>query len=116
MIMRALPINVYRDGDNYDCTNGGISSIYDTLLMLCPDGYKEVDGTEPNLVRVVTMKLGSREHKYLEPVNGKRSDAAGWMSGGNIGYTCDSRFPSQYPLMIHDRQEPWEQYYAITKD
>lgn len=110
--MKALSINVYRHG-TYDCTNDGITSRYNSLLLVCDEGYIEIDETNPpeNLVRLVVRHFGGKEYKHIEPV--AQPEGAGWMAGGNIAYTCDSRFPSDYPLSVHDRQETWEQYDAM---
>lgn len=114
--MRALPISVYKDKKIGDCTNGGISSRYNELLLICEDGFITVDEENPpeNLVQIVTRHLFGKEYKHIEPV--ARPTGAGWMSGGNIAYTCDSRFSrlSEYPLSIHDRQESWEMYHSMN--
>lgn len=115
--MKALSIDVYRNG-TYDCTNGGISSKYDELLLVCDEGYIEIDENNlpENLVKIVSEKLcgKDREYKYIEPY--KAATKIGWMSGGNIAYSCDSRFSelSDYPLVIHDRQETPEQYARLS--
>lgn len=109
--MKALPIDVFKSNLG-DCTNGGISSRYNELLLVCEDGYINIDENNPpeNLVKIVTRNLFGKEYKHIEPV--ARPSGVGWMSGGNIGYTCDSRFGkmSQYPLSIHDRQESQKMY------
>jgi hypothetical protein len=112
--MRALPIDVYRENSLGDCTNGGISSVYDRLLLLCEDGQVEIDPENPpeNLVKIVERNLFGRIHKHIEPV--ARPEGAGWMYGGNIACTSDSRFNSDYPLKIHDRQESWELYESMS--
>lgn len=114
--MKALPINVFRDGLG-DCTNNGISSRYNRLLLICEDGFIDIDETNPpeNLVKIVTRHLFGSEYKHIEPVASTAPGCVGWMSGGNIGYTCDYRFSrmSQYPLSIHDRQEGQEMYNSM---
>ena len=52
--MKALRIHVYRDNLG-DCTNGGISSRYNDLLLICENGYIEIDENNlpENLVEVV---------------------------------------------------------------
>lgn len=113
--MKALPISVYRTDRLGDCTNGGISSRYDTLLLACDDGYIDVDENNPpeNLVKLVVRYFGGQEYKHLEPVNRPDNGCVGWMYGGNIASTSDSRFPSQYPLKVHDRQESQALYDAL---
>lgn len=111
--MKALPILVYRTNRLGDCTNGGISSRFDRLLLVCDDGFIDIDADNPpdNLVVVISRRFGNEEYKYIEPY--AKPTHLGWMHGGNIAYTSDSRFPSEYPLCVHDRQETQEQYDAL---
>lgn len=118
---KALPIYVYKSFGFGDCTNGGISSRNRELLLLCDDGFIDVDLNNPpeNLVKIVERKLfGDEIYKHIEPYASVDSGNIGWMSGGNIGYACDSRFRriSEYPLMIHDRQETQKHYDRLTND
>lgn len=110
--MKALPISVFKTNRFSDCTNGGITSRYDRLLLICEEGYEEVDETNPpeNLVKIVTRFICGREYKHIEPYASVESGNVGWMSGGNLAYSCDSRFSemSDYPLSVHDRQESQE--------
>ena len=114
--MKALPINVFKSNLG-DCTNGGISSRYDRLLLVCEEGYVNIDENDPpeNLVKIVTRNLFGKEYKHIEPV--ASPSGIGWMSGGNLGYCSDGRFSkmSQYPLSIHDRQESQELYDAMSR-
>lgn len=109
--MKALPIYVYKNPLG-DCTNKGISSRYDRLLLVCEEGFIDIDENNPpeNLVKIVTRELYDGEYKHIEPV--AKPSGVGWMAGGNIGHTSDSRFSkmSKYPLNIHDRQETTEHY------
>lgn len=110
--MKAINISVYRDNRLGDCTNGGISSKYDELLLVCEDGYIEID--ENNLPEnLVVIAEGFRGHKYIRPY--KDAEEVGWMSGGNIAYSSDARFNSEYPLKIHDRQETQEMYDRLSR-
>ena len=113
--MKALPIYVYKHG-NYDCTNNGISSKYDTLLLV-GTVYIEVDDNNlpENAVKIVERKLFGKIYKHIEPC--KKATQIGYMSGGNIAYSCDSRFRelSETPLLIHDRQESQELYDTLSK-
>lgn len=110
--MKALPISIYTDKRIGDCSNNGISSRFKEVLLICETGFIEVDENNPpeNLVKLVTRKLFGKEYKHIEPV--ARPTGVGWMSGGSIVYSCDSRFRemSEYPLMLHDRQESQEEY------
>lgn len=112
--MKALPIRVYRNNSGYDCTNGGITSRYDDLLLICDEGFVNVDETNlpENLVKIVTRTIGGELYKHIEPYASVDRGNVGWMSGGNLAYACDSRFSliSKYPLFVHDRQETQKQY------
>jgi hypothetical protein len=114
--MKALPINVYRDTSG-DCTNGGISSRYDQLLLIGEKGFIDIDENNipENAVKLVVRNFGTKEYKNLEPVRLHDKNKTTYMYGGNIAYTSDSRFPSDYPLKIHDRQETYEEYDALSR-
>lgn len=115
--MKALPIEVYKDGSGYDCTNGGISSTYDILLLICSDGFIEIDENNlpENLVKIVKGTFFGRSQLHIEPV--ARPTGVGYLAGGNIGYTFDCRFHrlSPYPLPIFDRQETQEVYDELSR-
>lgn len=113
--MKALPVSVYRSDFISDCSNGGITSRFKRLLVICPDGSIDVDEENPpeNLCKVVKRHLFGRDVFHIEPV--ARPTGAGWMMGGTYAATSDSRFSrlcgDQYgAIAIHDRQESWEQY------
>lgn len=112
--MKALPISVYKNPTYKGCSNGGITERFDRLLLVCDEGFIDVDETNPpeNLVKIVTRHFGFGEYKHIEPVASTAPGCVGWMSGGALAYTSDSRFSklSQYPLSVHDRQESQELY------
>lgn len=109
--MKALPIEVYRN-NRTDSTNGGISSKYGTLLLICDEGYVDIDENNPpeNLVKVSEHRCGFSTYKLLDPV--ARPQHLGWMFGGNLAYSSDSRYSrlAGQPLPIRDRQETQETY------
>lgn len=110
--MKALPISIFEDKRIGNCSNDGISSRYSEVLLICDTGFIEIDENNPpeNLVKLVVRSLWGKEYKHIEPV--ARPTGVGWMSGGTLVYSCDSRFRemSDYPLSLHDRQETQEQY------
>lgn len=118
--MKALPISVYRSDFISDCSNGGITSRFKRLLVICQDGFIDVDENNPpeNLCKVVRRHLFGRDVFHVEPVAAPKG--AGWMMGGNYAATSDSRFSAlcgkQYgALAIHDRQETWEEYDILSR-
>ena len=118
--MKALPVYVYRCAAFGDCTNGGVSSKYDRILVVCDDGFETVDENNPpeTLCKVVRRHLFGRDVYHIEPY--KAAKGAGWMAGGNYAETSDSRFRAlcgdMYgALAIHDRQESWEMYDLLSR-
>lgn len=116
--MKAIGLNVYRSPRLGDCTNGGISAKYDQLLVLCEDGYIDIDEANPpeNLVKLVRRFVG-REIFHLEPVQPPKG--AGWMAGGNFADTSDSRFVKKTgfygAVAVHDRDEDWKTYEMMSR-
>ena len=98
--MKGLLVWVYRP--HFDCTNGGITSHNNTVLLV-GEGVPEIfePGDLP-VLKLVKRQLRGTEPPYLhaQPIEG-----SGHMMGGNFIYSSDSRFPSDYPISVHDRQE-----------
>lgn len=113
--MKAIMVDIYESKSIGNCSNNGISARFRNVLILHEDGWIDVDENNPpeNLCKVVTRYLRGVEYKHLEPV--ARPTGCGWMSGGAVCYSCDSRFRdiSDYPLCLHDRQESNELYYSM---
>lgn len=113
--MRALPIDVFESKSIGNCSNHGISEKYDEVLLICDDGFIDVKGDEPNLVKVVVRNTFGRIYKHVEPV--AKPDGVGWMFGGTLVYSSDSRFHafSDYPLALHDRCESQKMYDELSR-
>jgi len=128
MKIYALPINVYRSSLG-DCTNGGISSKYDKLLVYCPDGFIEIDSDNvpENFVMIENRHVfGNTIIPTIYPSeikNGKPVVRGGkwYMMGGNYGATSDSRFNALIEgdfygaVAIHDRYETPEEYEMYSR-
>lgn len=110
--MKAIKINVYRNTRGYDCTNGGVSSKYDSLLLLCEDGWVEVDENNlpENAVKVVRRHVCGDEIVCIQPC--KPAVGVGYMFGGNYAASSDGRFRDLVGIYgavaIHDRDESQE--------
>lgn len=106
--VKGLRLYVYKNPLFEGCSNGGISSRYDELILVGEgiEGPVTVDLDNPpeNVVKIVRRKLfgDKEEYMHLEPLN---NEGKWFMSGGCFASTSDSRFPSRYPLSIHDRCE-----------
>lgn len=125
-----LPCNVYKSGKS-DCTNGGVSSRFDSLY-LCRDYVTPEDVFEycdkqarmdeiERFVKTETRNLfGARIYKNIVLVyEDNKKDLIGGMSGGNLLFSCDARWEEitgcPYPLSIKDRYETQEVYDALSR-
>ena len=116
--MKALPVYIYKHRGE-DFSNGGISSKYNEILILCEDGFVDVDTDNPpeNLCEIVKRELWGEEHWYVKPVAEVKSGNVGYMSGGCVVNSCDSRWSrlsKSRALPLHDRQETQEQYNVLS--
>lgn len=121
-LVRCLPVEVYRFRLG-DCSNGGVSSYSDELLVACDAGHRTFDADQEfplNFCMVRKRQLygaisdESMEHMDVVPAMiddaGRVVPRSGWwMYGGNIADASDSRWHDltghYYPLHIHDRKE-----------
>ena len=110
--MRALRCSIFEDKRLGNSSNHGISERYKEILLLCDEGSDEVNGDEENLCKVVKRNLFGETYYHVEPVT--KPNGVGWMSGGSFVYSCDGRFPFDYPLSLHDRTETQELYDMLS--
>ena len=110
--MKGLLVFVYRGVSFGDCTAGGMSSRVDKFVLVGENedcDVFEADENSPAL-KLVRREAGTkREYLHAEPLE-TPDGKLGPMMGGNFIYSSDSRFPSRYPIPIHDRFETQEQY------
>ena len=105
-----LLVDVYRRAGGGDCTNGGISSRYDSLCVVNVDGPFE-PSERACAVMLCKGAYGSKNIKPAKLVDGVwvvDTDKA-YMAGGNFADACDSRFSAAVgfygAVSIHDRTE-----------
>ena len=106
--MKGLLAYVYRNGSS-DCTANGISSTHDKLIIV-GEGVPEIfeADEETPAVKLVKRNIGGRERLSVKPLDGFKDGITSgkwYMFGGNFLSCSDSRFPSDYPIPIHDRYE-----------
>ena len=104
--MKGLRIEIYKPHYG-DCSNNGITSKCKHLTLI-GENIPELDEAtdEAPAVKIITREIicGKKvNYMHIEPMG--KPTGSGWMYGGCIASTSDSRFPSRYPLKIHDRQE-----------
>lgn len=106
-----------RDGRAEDCTNGGLSSRFDTFVLQGEDG-KAIGpfrgSNDRPLLCVVRRNIMGREYLHVEPVFAPGQIKPGLMAGGRYVGTSDGRFPNAYPLSLHDRieQDGWQTWHV----
>lgn len=104
--IKALPVDVFRNASHKRDTTARGFTYYNDNANLVFDNVSSpftVDEGEDYLV-LKEKHVGGK--KYLYAVPKSVLDAKEWsMFGGNFIYTSDSRFPSQYPIPVHDRVE-----------
>ena len=120
--MKAISAQIFKPSYG-DCSNGGISSKYDEVLIEHPQGWIEVDESDPpeNLCIVIKRFLFGRNYYHIEPIRPRDRGSAGYMYGGTIVYSSDSRFRELTDrefgcgaLPLHDRQETQELYDMLS--
>jgi len=107
--MKGLIVNIYKNGDGYDCSNNGVSNRH-SKAVLVGDGIPELfdNGTLPILKLVKGYGKNTVVAKPID-CNGRS------MFGGAFIYTNDSRFVSAVEAIaeqkfygavpLHDRYE-----------
>lgn len=113
--MKTLPVSVYRPSLVGDCTNGGVTARNDVAYLICDEGWRETDGESEQVLRLVRTTVGGHDYIHAEQVSHCPEGCVGPMFGGNFIYTCDSRFPSPYPIPVHDRYETQELYDLLSR-
>jgi hypothetical protein len=105
--LSGLTANIYRS--TYDS---------ETNKMYGKDSVTIIDKEVPEIfkanesrpaVRLIRRKFrfGNEEYTYVHAVPYGQNDNEG-MFGGTFIYSSDSRFPSKYPIPLHDRVESYE--------
>lgn len=100
-IVKGLRCDILTDKSTGDCTNNGISSKHDSLILIgknIPKIFETEDITQ-------CAKLDFyKNYARCKPIILKNK---WYMNGGNFLYSCDSRFReiNKYPIPIHDRIE-----------
>ena len=116
---KALRVGIYKNRSS-DCSNGGISSKFDDVLVVCDEGNYEVDLDDPpgNLCVLEKRILWGEKHYYIRPY--AKASGVGWMYGGCIVESSDSRWArllgekTGRPLHLHDRTETQAEYDALS--
>ena len=129
MLKRTTGWVLYHDNNGGDCTNNGISSKHQILIVISGteieieeyrQKYAENERILNKTVVLVKRQLFGKPLWYFEPLV-KPKGKIGGMSGGNycnVDYNANDDFTPYglgFPLPIHDRFETQEEYDALSR-
>ena len=106
-----------------DCSNAGLSSRCTKVTLIGLGKHAEIFEPTPErpAVRIVKRTISGKEYIHAQPIERPQwaeitnSATVGPMAGGTFIYSSDSRFPSSYPIALHDRWETQAHYDALTR-
>ena len=102
---KGLLVNIYRS--DYDCELNALHGKKSAVLT----GVDIPEIFEPSEdAPEVILGLPRGGYNYCSPIQAVPEGHTGYMSGGTFVYDCDSRFPFDGPIALHDRTETWELY------
>jgi hypothetical protein len=116
--LKHISAYVYRAARFSDSTNGGVTSKADVVMLVWDDEPGAVMPTPRTeavaLLRLVKRRIFGQDYMHAEPID-KPEGMVGPMFGGNYTASSDSRFPSRYPIPVHDRFETAAQYDLLSR-
>ena len=116
---KGLICGILENKDIGNCSNNGISSRHDSVLVVMDNPRAQIFEEDPKrpTVKIVRRNIFGKEYIHAEPVNQPKEGNIGWIMGGCFITTSDSRFSnlvSPYPVPLHDRQETQEEYDMLS--
>lgn len=108
---KGLIVYVLRNTLLGDCTNNGVTSKHDRVLLV-GDGIPEIFEDNGNMPVLKLVYNDSIDYYHAKPYeyeeNEENEITSKWyMMGGNFVYASDSRLReiTKYPIPVHDRVE-----------
>jgi len=89
----------------FHSSNNGLSNYVDEVVII-DESVPEIFDADPvrcPAVKLVRRIIGGTEYIHAEPM--EKPSGLGWMASGAFLESSDSRFPNDYPIPLHDRQE-----------
>jgi len=105
--MKGLIVYIYKTAGFEKCSNGGLSSKFDTCLLIGAGIPEIFEANELPVVTIVKRDLFHGMYLTAYPVEEDGHIDTGCMHGGSFIYSSDSRFRNlaAYPVPLHDRKE-----------
>ena len=106
--LAGMRVSVLRNAELGDCTTGGVSAVFDSMILVGPGVEEVFEAREGQPYLVLKQKPSAQgPYFYCEP-EGHGKEGKWHMAGGNFAWTSDSRMrrlTAGYPIAIHDRVE-----------
>jgi len=102
---KGMMVYVYKNECLNDCTSKGLTHDKERVILTGKGVVELFEGVENNS-DVLELNIKDSGYIYAAPLVQPKG-MNGPMFGGNFIYTSDSRFPSKYPIPVHDRFESW---------
>lgn len=111
MIQKGIICSILQDKRLGNASNGGLSS-KENEVVLTGDGVPEILWWSDRPTVILKRK---GDYVFAVPLCDVPSGHAGWMFGGCFIWSNDSRFPSRYPIPLHDRSESFGDYERLSR-
>lgn len=112
--MKGMMVEIYQNKRGRNCSNGGVSSKHNEVILVGNNVPEIFEPTEKMPAVLLKSKPGiGGPYLYAVPIEKQDPNKTGYMFGGCFIYCSDSRFPSQQPIPLHDRQESWKEYQRL---
>jgi hypothetical protein len=124
--MKGLIASIFADKRLGNCSNHGISETCSEVVIVGMGISSEVFDDKPDrpAVKLVFRIVAGNPVVHAEPVHPVKNGNVGWMMGGCYIATSDSRlgeflrvngFTGYMAIPLHDRQETYAEYEALSK-
>ena len=112
--MEGLIVSLLENKEIGNASLGGISTRYTSFVLTGAGipGIFEPDENRPEIKLVERVIYGKR-YLHAEPI--EKPTGIGWSMGGTFVWSSDSRFPNDYPIALHDRQESPELHKHLSR-
>lgn len=104
--MKGMTVNILKPKGYPDCSLNGISNNHDTVLLVGENVPRILEERK----EWPTVRIENHYKDYIRAVQTDADDNGNMFAmGGCFIWCCDSRFPAQYPVPLHDRDMRKEQ-------
>ena len=110
---KGMTVAVYKNPRFKGCANGGLSDRCDEVTLIAshdfpcvPELFEPTEDKPPVVIVKMMLFAGADPYLTAYPADSDGNPIQDMqMAGGAFIYAHDSRFPSEYPVPLHDRIE-----------